>query len=121
LKVYLNPKARGPEHSKALVKEALTRLGFTNAWRFLSDVAMRRGSKYQLIYFSLDLAGQAAARVKIYIAHTDATADDIEAVMSQAKEYVPGEAQVFCQKLQKEGRFQAPRPTLTCLAFTSDD
>ncbi len=120
-KVYLNPKARGIENSKALVKEALTRLGFTNAWRFLSEVAMRRGAKDQLAYFSLDLSGQRVSRVKIYVAHTDATAEDIEAVMSQAKEYVPGEAQDFCQRLQKEGRFTGMRSTLTCLAFTSDD
>jgi DMATS type aromatic prenyltransferase len=120
-KVYFNPKARGPENSKALVKEALTRLGFTNAWRFISEVAMRRGAKDQLCYFSLDLSGQSVSRVKIYLAHTDATAEDIEAVMAQAKEYVPGEAQAFCQQLQKEGRFNGSRSTLTCLAFTSDD
>jgi DMATS type aromatic prenyltransferase len=120
-KVYLNPKARGLENSRELVKEALTRLGFTNAWRFVSEVAMRRGAKDQLCYFSLDLSGQSVSRVKIYLAHTDATAEDIEAVMSQAKEYVPGEAQAFCQKLQKEGRFNGNRSTLTCLAFTSDD
>jgi DMATS type aromatic prenyltransferase len=120
-KLYLNPKARGAENSKALVKEALSRLGFTNAWRFLSEVAMRRGAKDQLCYFSLDLSGQRVSRVKIYVAHTDATAEDIEAVMSQAKEYVPGEALSFCQQLQKEGRFNGMRSTLTCLAFTSDD
>ncbi|HLL05878.1 MAG TPA: tryptophan dimethylallyltransferase family protein [Myxococcaceae bacterium] len=120
-KVYLNPKARGVENSKLLVKEALTRLGFTNAWRFLSEVAMRRGAKDQLVYFSLDLSGQKVSRVKIYVAHTDANAEDIEAVMSQAKEYVPGEALAFCERLQKEGRFNGMRSTLTCLAFTSDD
>jgi hypothetical protein len=122
VKVYLNPQARGPENSRALVKEALERLGFANAWRFLSEVAMRRGTKDQLIYFSLDLSANRAARIKIYIAHQDATADDVEAIMSQTKEYVPGEAYAYYKKmLGSDGGFQVPRSTQTCLAFTSDD
>jgi len=122
VKAYLNPMARGDAHAHELVQEALARLGFANAWRFISEVAMRRGRKDQLIYFSLDLSAHRAARIKIYIAHQDATADDVEAIMSQTKEYVPGEACAYYRKmLGCDGGFPVPRSTQTCLAFTSDD
>jgi DMATS type aromatic prenyltransferase len=122
IKVYLNPAAQGAEFASGVIKEALERLGFSKAWRFLCEVGMRRGIKDQILYFSLDLSKEQASRVKIYIAHKDATAEDLEAVMSHAKEYVPGEAQAFCERLQGgKGRLQGARSTLTCLAFTSDD
>ncbi|MBN1207150.1 MAG: hypothetical protein JXB05_19855 [Myxococcaceae bacterium] len=122
IKLYLNPQARGPEHANALVKEALARLGFANAWRFLSEVVMRRGAKDYLHYFSLDLSGQKVSRVKIYIAHRDAGPADLEYAMSQAKEYLPGEVQAFCRAIQGEDEcYSAPRSTETCWAFTSDD
>jgi DMATS type aromatic prenyltransferase len=121
IKVYMNPAARGPEHSQAVVKEALERLGFSGAWRCLSEQAMRPDGKDQIIYFSLDLSEQRAARVKIYIAHRDMTAERLESVMSLAKEYAPGEAWIFCQALKGHtGRFEASRPVLTCLSFTAD-
>jgi DMATS type aromatic prenyltransferase len=122
IKVYLNPAAQGLEKSNAVIKEALERLGFANAWRFISEVAMKRGAKDRLIYFSLDLSAHAAARIKVYIAHQDATSDDVEAIMSQAKEYVPGEAYSYYRNmLGSDGGYQVARSTQTCLAFTSDD
>lgn len=121
-KVYLNPLARGPEGAEALVRQALERLGCAEAWHFLSTVAMRRGSRDQPIYFSLDLSSHRAARIKVYLAHREATAEDIDRVMSLDREYVPGESRDFCQRLQgATGRFLGTRPTLTCLSFTSDD
>ena len=122
VKVYLNPQARGPEHANAIVEEALSRLGFAHAWRFLSQVVMKRGALDQALYFSLDMGGQAVSRVKIYVAHRDATPEDIEAAMAQAKEYSAGEARAFCEAIQgDDDKFTAPRSTLTCWAFTSDD
>ncbi|MBN1204859.1 MAG: hypothetical protein JXB05_08040 [Myxococcaceae bacterium] len=122
IKVYLNPQAQGPERASEVIEEALKRLGFANAWRFISEVAMRRGAKDKLIYFSLDLSAHEAARIKVYIAHQEASADDVEAIMSQAKQYVPGEAYSYYRTLQgSEDALQAPRSTQTCLAFTSDD
>jgi DMATS type aromatic prenyltransferase len=122
IKVYLNPLAQGPERANAIVEEALARLGFAHAWRFLSQVVMRRGVLDQILYFSLDLSGQEVSRVKIYVAHRDAVPEDIEFAMSKAKEYEPGEARAFCESIQGElDRMSAPRSTLTCWAFTSDD
>jgi DMATS type aromatic prenyltransferase len=122
IKVYLNPLAQGPERANAVVEEALARLGFAHAWKFLSQIVMRRGPQDQILYFSLDLSGQEVSRVKIYVAHRDAKPEDIEFAMSQAREYEPGEARGFCASIQGEqDRMSAPRSTLTCWAFTSDD
>lgn len=122
VKAYFNPRAQGDENAKSLVQESLARLGFANAWRFISEVAMNRGDKDQLVFFSLDLSAHRAARIKVYVARQDANAEEIEKLMSHAKEYVPGEATEFYRRLQgAEGRFSAPRATQVCLSFTSDD
>ncbi|WP_224361536.1 tryptophan dimethylallyltransferase family protein [Hyalangium versicolor] len=120
VKIYLNPAARGPQHSKAVVREALERLGFTGAWRCLSEQVC--GENDRILYFSLDLSAHRAARVKIYVSHQDTTAEELESVMALSKEYVPGEAWVFCQALKgPTGAFGTARTALTCLAFTSDE
>ncbi|AKI98988.1 tryptophan dimethylallyltransferase family protein [Archangium gephyra] len=120
LKVYLNPFARGPEGAEALVRQALERLGCAEAWHVLTR-AMRRESGDRPVYFSLDLSSHRAARIKVYLAHPEALAEELEDVMALAPEYVPGEARDFCQRLRgATGRFTGARPTLTCLSFTSD-
>ncbi len=122
IKVYVNPAARGPEHTQALIREALERMGFSGAWRCISERVMRGDEQDQLIYFSLDLSAHRAARVKLYISHQNTTAEELESVMSLGQEYIPGEAWVFCQALKgPNGRFGTARSVLTCLAFTSDD
>lgn len=122
IKAYLNPAARGRRHAHAVVRKALERLGFAGAWRCLSERVMRGDARDQLIYFSLDLSADRAARVKIYVSHQDTTAEELESVMSLGSEYVPGEAWVFCQALRgPRGRLGTARSVLTCLAFTSDD
>lgn len=121
-KVYLNPFARGPEGARALVREALERLGCAEAWHVLSTRAMRQGSGDTPVYFSLDLSSHRAARIKVYLAHPEALAEELEDVMALGREYVPGEARDFCQQLQgTPSAFTAARSTLTCLAFTSDE
>jgi DMATS type aromatic prenyltransferase len=121
IKVYLNPAARGAQHTQAVVREALERMGFSGAWRCLSEQVMRGGEQDQIIYFSLDLSAHHAARVKLYVSHQDTTAEELESIMSLGQDYVPGEAWVFCQALKgPHGRFGTARSVLTCLAFTSD-
>ena len=118
----LQPRGQGPERANAVVQEALERLGLHGAWRCLSEQALRPDGQDQIIYFSLDLSAHRAARVKIYLAHRNITAEELESVMSLAHEYVPGEAWVFCQALKGHtGRVESSRSLLTCLSFTSDD
>lgn len=122
IKVYFNPAAQGPERANAVVQEALERLGLHGAWRCLNEQAMRPDGQDQIIYFSLDLSASHPARVKIYLAHKNITAEELESVMALAPEYVPGESWVFCQALKGHtGHVEASRPVLTCLSFTSDD
>jgi DMATS type aromatic prenyltransferase len=122
LKVYFNPAARGPESANAVVQQALERLGFSRAWSCISEQAMRPGGLDRILYFSLDLSAHRSARVKIYLAHRNITAEELESVMSLAQEHVPGEAWVFCQALKGHtGGFEVSRSVLTCLSFTSDD
>ncbi len=120
-KLYLNPQARGPRLAAALVEEALERLGFTQAWHFLSEVALRSQERDELVYFSLDLSACRQARVKVYIAHRNATAGEVEEVLASGPQYVPGDARMFCQVMTGgEGPFDA-RPLVTCFAFTADN
>lgn len=119
-KVYLNPDARGPGEAPALVEEALGRLGFSGVWPQLAKHLSRRAGADRLIYFSLDLAADEQARVKVYIAHERGSAEDVEPLLATGPEYVPGDAHRFCQALTgTTGPFTA-RPLLTCLAYVAN-
>lgn len=118
-KVYLNPAAHGRASAPALVKEALSRLGFSRAWSFLAAELNRRAGADELIYFSLDLSKGAEARVKTYIAHPNAHAEEIEPLLASGPYYEPGDAQRFCRATTgSAGPFNA-RPLVTCFAFTA--
>lgn len=117
IKVYLNPAARAPGAEPALIGEALRRLGFAGAWRYLTEAVLRRADR--LSYFSLDLSAHDAARVKIYLAHPGVTAEHIERLMAADPGYAPGVATAFCRAmLGGEGPFEG-KPVLTCHAFTA--
>lgn len=118
-KVYLNPQVHGPMAAPGLVREALGRLGFAHAWSVLAAQLARRPGRDRLIYFSLDLDDGPRARVKVYVAHGHATADDVEPAMTLSAGHVAGDAAEFCRAMTGgEGPFSA-RPLLTCLAFTA--
>jgi len=120
-KVYLNPAANGVESAPALIEEVLGRLGFSRAWSCIEGVVARRPSVDHVIYFSLDLDANPAARVKVYVAHPSATARDIEPLLALSPGYVAGESERFCRALtMTEGPFGA-RPLQTCYAFTASD
>jgi DMATS type aromatic prenyltransferase len=72
-KVYLNPLAQGAEQAPAIIREALTRLGFSTA---IQDV-FGNSAAGELRFFSLDLSSLNDARVKIYRVHHNATRDEI--------------------------------------------
>ena len=80
LKVYLNPQVRGRTSASAVVEEALARLGFEGAWPAVGQAMSRGPDLDEILYFSLDLWGGDAARVKIYFQHHDPTLDALRAV-----------------------------------------
>jgi DMATS type aromatic prenyltransferase len=119
-KIYFNPNARGPQNAPALVQEALARLGFANAWNFLSRHVFLRGERDRILYFSLDLTGGPRARIKIYVGHQGATASELERVAASGPAYAFHDARTFCRDLSGgEGPFTNRAP-ITCCAFTSD-
>jgi DMATS type aromatic prenyltransferase len=120
-KIYLNPQAKGEGQADKIVREALVRLGFSHAWDWIAAHALRRGSDDRVIYFSLDLSQGPRARVKIYVAHYAATANELESVMAGAPEYEEGDALRFCTAMTgRSGPYRA-RPIITCMAFVAAD
>ncbi|MEI8258009.1 MAG: hypothetical protein WCJ30_20220, partial [Deltaproteobacteria bacterium] len=60
---------------------------------------LARRPRDRLIYFSLDLVDTPAARVKVYIAHVDGGADDLELVLSLSPHHEAGDAARLCRAL----------------------
>lgn len=121
-KAYLNPQARGVEHSRALTEEALVRLGFGRAFATIARTQARRGTQADEIkYFALDLASTQEARVKIYVNHHRATPDDLEIACSAARNYAPGEPLEFARKMSGGSSNLAARSPFTCSAFVAGD
>lgn len=121
-KLYLNPQAQQPSRSAAIVEESLVRLGFTHAWPTLAETAAQRGpDQDEFVYFSLDLAADTQARVKVYIRHQDATPAALESALSAARNYVPGDAIEFCQAMAPgQASFTAKSP-ITCFSLIAGD
>jgi DMATS type aromatic prenyltransferase len=117
-KVYLNPQVHGSHASQSVVLKALARLDMRGASEFL----VSRSVLYkhdQFVYFSLDLSADPGARVKVYVAHPGADADEIERALEGTGNHVPGEAKQWIHDLLgNHGPFD-DRPILTCYAFTS--
>ncbi len=117
-KLYLNPQARSKSKAAAIVEESLVRLGFDRAWLTLAETAAQRGpDKDEFIYFSLDLAAHAQARVKVYLRHHDATPAELESALSAALNYVPGDAIEFCQAMAPDQTSFAQKPVGTCFSL----
>jgi DMATS type aromatic prenyltransferase len=117
-KLYLNPQSQDKSRAAAVVEESLVRLGFPHAWMGLAEVAAQRGpDKDEFVYFSLDLASHAQARVKIYLRHYDATLADLEKAFSLAENYIPGDVTEFCQALIPRQDSFTSKPMASCFAF----
>ncbi len=121
-KLYLNPQAQSQSKAAAIVEESLVRLGFDRVWLTLAETAAQRGpDKDEFIYFSLDLAAHAQARVKVYLRHHDATPAELESALSAARNYVAGDAIEFCQAMAPGQNSFARKPAITCFSLTEGD
>lgn len=118
-KVYFNPQIQGPAAARGLVKEAFERLGLREALDRLLGSLPEGGRNNRLVFFSLDLSKTAEARVKLYIAHDNATQDSVESDLAGVEGYQKGDAKDWIEQLvARDGPFDA-RPMLTCFGFTS--
>jgi DMATS type aromatic prenyltransferase len=121
MKVYLNPKVRGESQAPALIEEALKRLGFASAWPSVVAACKRGPLQDTLKYFSIDLTEKKPARVKIYVYHHDACAQNLEEVAALARTYTPGAVTAFCRAMTGSTGVFPGAPIATCLTFTEND
>lgn len=118
-KSYFDLRAQGPDNARAVLEEALDRLGLSAAYPRLMREAASRDLLDELMYFSLDLESHSDARVKVYFRHHRATAADLERVVGGAGSAEPGEIRAFCAAiLGHEGPY-LPRPPVSCWSFSS--
>lgn len=120
-KAYFNPNAQGVDNAAELVHEALQRLGLGRAWPSLAEHILARGPQLdELKYFALDLSNAAQARVKVYVRHHAASAEELEFASLPAHSHVPGEALNFVRAMSGgQARLNA-RAAFTCSSFTGD-
>jgi DMATS type aromatic prenyltransferase len=118
-KIYLNPQIHGAEAASALVEQALSQLGMRQAWEFLETRFSERDHQ-RLTYFSMDASDTPAARVKIYVSHSQWTVNQIESALHGTRDYVSGDAKHCIETLLEAKRAEAEekRPLLICYSFS---
>ncbi len=118
-KVYLNPQVRGPGEAPSLVQAMLERLGMGESFAHVAEAARRGPQRDALRFVSLDLERSAAARVKVYLFHDHASADDLAHVVKQAKHGDERTARAFLKTISgAEGVYAGSKDVGTCLSFT---
>jgi DMATS type aromatic prenyltransferase len=118
-KAYMNPQVHGSHASQSVVLKALARLNMDGAaGYFVSHSSLFEHDRF--LYFSLDLAAAKEARVKVYVAQPNATAEQVERALEGTGNYVRGEATEWIHRLLDAGGgpFE-DRPILICYSFTS--
>ncbi len=119
-KAYLNAHARGPARAEALVKEALRRLDLPGSWDALTAGPLRRGAYLDEIkYLALDLDPRPEARVKVYVRHHGAAAEDLERAACGARDHAPGETRAFVRAMRGGDAPLRQRAAFTCHAFVA--
>lgn len=80
VKIYFNPDTQGTNRAPELVEEALWRLQLGRAYATALAYGVRPGQlgdRDRFAFFALDLHSRPHARIKVYLSHYDAEADDI--------------------------------------------
>lgn len=120
-KVYLDPGAASggsSEAGSATTREALSRLGLGESW---AQLEKQMSPDDYVVYFSLDLCDSPTARVKVYVAHPNATAAEVarkhDALCASSSDSY--EIQRFIRGMSggTPGPFTG-KPLLSCFAFT---
>jgi DMATS type aromatic prenyltransferase len=114
-KAYLNPCVLGAASAPKVVEQALRRLGFDEAWRFL-ERRLAPEFAARIRYFSVDLEPAGSARVKVYLACSQ-SAKAVQRLIDGADNVQPGDAREWLEALTgSQGPFDS-RPILSCFAF----
>lgn len=121
LKVYFNPDVRGPEHNRQLVAEGLRRLGMDNAYDLAMAHGLRRGERDRFSFFALDLDDSPLSRVKLYISHEAATAEDVAYCAEAVSGVDTNQIHDFCALLGGGTRRFAGRPLISSYSFVEAD
>ncbi|WP_229074712.1 tryptophan dimethylallyltransferase family protein [Actinoplanes sp. DH11] len=119
-KVYFNPEVHGPEHSPAVVEQALDRLGLAEAYTRMVSHAVRPGELARadrLTFFALDLHDGPQARVKLYLSHHDAQAGDVARAAAVVDGVDPELVTEFCELAGRAERFTG-RPLIGSYTIT---
>ncbi|MGW9309265.1 tryptophan dimethylallyltransferase family protein [Saccharomonospora azurea] len=121
LKVYFNPDVRGEHRGRELVAEGFRRLGMEDAYDAASEHSVQRGEKDRFTFFAVDLDDSPTSRVKLYISHYSATAE--EAVRaSQAVDGLDAESiRDFCRVLGGDTVTFGGRPLVSSYSFVEAD
>jgi DMATS type aromatic prenyltransferase len=121
-KVYLNPAVRGVSQAPALVAQALERLGFDRAYDTVVTHAFRPGMQAdRFVFLALDLHPGPQSRVKVYVAHQQASAADLERAAGAARAAVPAAVRDFCRLVGGSLDPFTRWPLTSCYAFVDGD
>lgn len=120
-KVYLDPSAAsgGSRAARsATVRSSLSRLGLGESWAQLEQIM---SPDDYVVYFSLDLCDNPKARVKVYVAHPNATAAEVarkhDALCGSSSDSYEIQRFIRCMSGGPAGPFTG-KPLLSCFAFT---
>jgi DMATS type aromatic prenyltransferase len=117
-KAYVNPCPFGVGSAPHLVAQALNRLGFHDAWKFLED-RLASDPDATVRYFSVDLEDPERARVKVYLG-CSRSAEAVDRLIEPAANRAPADAQRWLDTLTgSQGPFDS-RPILNCFSFRRD-
>jgi hypothetical protein len=117
-KIYLNPQINGLEHSKPLVQQTMQRLGLAQSWQLLNDKWFSFRPQDTIKYLSVDLCDSLDPRIKVYIEHKDAHADDLDQIFRREFDVTTFSIKTKCQKMGLEDGHIHGQSALTCFSFT---
>lgn len=116
-KVYLNPAVHGGHDAVRVLSSALDRLGLTESWAPFARDALKRGELDQPMYFSLDLVDAPHARVKVYVAHRNAGAQDIIEALARCPGFDAASIRSWLEQLMGSTGPFLDRPPISCFAL----
>ncbi|MEO6085661.1 MAG: tryptophan dimethylallyltransferase family protein [Umezawaea sp.] len=121
IKIYLNPEVRGESEASLLVGEGLARLGYGAGHATIVKHARRRGELDRYSFFALDLNDSPGARVKVYLSHRDATADDAAMAAACTRGVSPELVRDFCAMSGGQSGPYLERPLVSSYSFLPGD